>query len=112
MMSKRVRLILVISFFALMLVYCLAGLYQDLANPGSSDGWRGIKSNGEYIVTEADPKGPAKELRPDDRILAINGVSVHSEPGVLGFSNRVPPGTPYTITVRRAGQDLAFTFYT
>src|SRR5262245_40915829 len=112
MMSKNVRLILVISFFALMLVYCLAGLYEDLANPGSSDGWRGTKSNDEYIITEADPQGPAKELRAGDRILSINGVNVIDHPRELGFSYRVPPGTPYTITVKRAGQELTFAFQT
>ena len=113
-MSKSVRLILVISFFALMLVYCLAGLYQDTANPGSSDGWAGTRSNGEYIIADANPQGPAKELRSGDRILvlAINGVNVIDKSRMLGFSNRVPPGTPYTITVNRAGQELTFAFRT
>jgi sigma-B regulation protein RsbU (phosphoserine phosphatase) len=111
-MSKRLRFILVISFFALMLVYCVAGFYLDLANLGSVDGWRGSGSNGEYYITEADPQGPAKELQLGDRILAINGVSVIDDPGGLGFSSRVPPGTPYTITVKRAGKELTFSFQT
>jgi phosphoserine phosphatase RsbU/P len=112
MMSKRVRLILGISFFALMLVYCVVGLYLDLANPGSEDGWRVSGSYGGYYITEADPQGPAKELRPGDRFLAINGVSVVDDPRGLGLGPRVPPGTPYTMTVRRAGQELTFTFQT
>src|SRR5262245_41972093 len=113
-MSKSVRLILVISFFALMLVYCLAGLYEDLANPGSLDGWRATRSNGEYIIAEADPQGPANELRSGDRILvlAVNGGEVIDKSHLLGFSNRVPPGTPYTITLNRAGQELTFAFRT
>jgi phosphoserine phosphatase RsbU/P len=111
-MSERVRFISVIGFFALTLVYCVAGFYLDLANLGSLDGWRGSGSGGEYYINEADPQGPAKELRPGDRILAINGVSVVNDPRELNFSSRVPPGTPYTITVRRAGQELTFTFQT
>jgi sigma-B regulation protein RsbU (phosphoserine phosphatase) len=112
MMSNRVRLILVISFFALILVYCLAGLYLDLANLGSEDAWRGSGSYGEYYITEADPQGPAKELRKGDRIAAINGVRVTDDPRGLGLSNRVPPGTRYTMTVLRDGQEQTFTLQT
>jgi phosphoserine phosphatase RsbU/P len=112
MMSKRLRLISVISFFVLMLVFCLAGFYQEFANLGSSDGWRASGSNGEYYIVEADPQGPAGGLRPGDRILAINGVSVVDDTRVLGYSNRVPPGTPYTITIRRADRELTFSYRT
>jgi phosphoserine phosphatase RsbU/P len=112
MMSKRLRLISVISFFVLMLVFCLAGFYQEFANLGSSDGWRASGSNGEYYIVEADPQGPAGGLHPGDRILAINGVSVVDDTRVLGYSNRVPPGTPYTITIRRADRELTFSYRT
>jgi sigma-B regulation protein RsbU (phosphoserine phosphatase) len=105
-MSKRRRLILGIGFFALMLVYCIAGLLLDLANLGSKDAWRGRGSHGEYYITEADPGGPAKALRAGDRILAMNGVSLKEDPRALGFSNRTPPGTPYTMTVKRGEQEL------
>jgi phosphoserine phosphatase RsbU/P len=111
-MSKQVRLILVISFFALMLVYCLAGLYLDLANLGSLDGWRCSGPNNECYIDQVEPQGPAKELQLRDLVLAINGVRVVDNPRMLGFSSRVPPGTPYTITVRRAGQELTFAFQT
>jgi sigma-B regulation protein RsbU (phosphoserine phosphatase) len=112
MMSNRLRLILVISFFALMLVYCLAGLYLGLANLGSEDGWRGTGSYGQYYITASDPQGPAKELRKGDRIMAINGVGVTDDPRGLGLSNRVPPGTRYTMTVLRDGQEQTFTLHT
>jgi phosphoserine phosphatase RsbU/P len=112
-MNKRLRFILVIGFFALLLVYSSVGLYQDLANPGSADGWRCTRQQyNECYITEADPLGPAKDLRPGDLVLAINGMNAMDDPRVLNFSIRVPPGTPYTITVRRAGQELTFTFQT
>jgi phosphoserine phosphatase RsbU/P len=111
-MSKRLRFILVISFFSLMLVYCLAGLYLGLANLGSLDGWRCSGPYEKCTIDQVEPKGPAKELQIGDLVLAINGVSVVDDPRLLGFSNRVPPGTQYTITVRRADQELTFAFHT
>jgi phosphoserine phosphatase RsbU/P len=111
-MSKHVRTALVLSFFALMLVYCVTGLYLDLANPGSLDGWRCSSANYECSLNSVEPQGPAKELQLGDLVLAINGVSLKDDPRLLYLSRHVPPGTSYTITVRRAGQELTFTFQT
>jgi phosphoserine phosphatase RsbU/P len=111
-MSKRIRRISIISFFALMMVFCLAGLYLDLANLGSLDGWRCSGPYNECYIDQVEPQGPAKELQLRDLVLAINGVSVADDPRMLGFSSRVPPETPYTVTVRRAGHELTFAFQT
>jgi phosphoserine phosphatase RsbU/P len=111
-MNKPSRHILFIGFFALMLTYCLGGLYQEIARPGSDDGWRGSGAYGEYYVNEVDPQGPAKELRKGDRIMAVNGVRLADDPRMLNWSRRVPPGTPYKITVLRDGQELTFTYPT
>jgi sigma-B regulation protein RsbU (phosphoserine phosphatase) len=111
-MRKRVRFILVISFFALMLVNCLAALYLDLANLGSLYGWGCSGRIEKCTIDQVEPEGPAKELQIGDLILAINGVSLVDEPRLLGFSSRRPPGTQYTITVRRADQELTFAFQT
>lgn len=95
------------AFFALMLTYSIAGLYLDIVRPGSDDGWRGSGSNGVYHITGTDADSPAYGLlREGDQILAINGVSVLQDPTGLGFSGRVPPGTLYTMTVRRGSQEL------
>ncbi|MCI0388115.1 MAG: SpoIIE family protein phosphatase [Acidobacteria bacterium] len=112
MTSKPARLILGFSFFALMLVYSVMGLYLDIARPGSDDGWNGSGSYGEYYITEAAPAGPAKELREGDRIIAVNGVRVADDPRSLAFARRVSPGTRYTMTVLRDSQELTFTFQT
>ncbi len=112
MTPKPVRLILGFCFFALLLVYCVMGLYLDIARPGSDDGWNGSGAYGEYYITGADPAGPAKELRQGDRIIAINGVRVAADPRALGFARRVLPGTRYTMTVLRSDQELTFTFQT
>ena len=111
-MIKRIRFMLVIGFFALMLVYCLVGLYLDLANPGSSDGWRASGTHGEFYIIEVEPQGPSKELRLRDRVLAINGVSLSDNPRLISYSYGTPPGTTYTMTVQRGDEKLTFTFQT
>jgi phosphoserine phosphatase RsbU/P len=110
--SNQARHILFIGFFVMMLTFCVTGLYQDLVRPGSDDGWRGTGSYGEYYITEADPNGPAKELRKGDRMVAINGVDLTADPRMLSLSSRVSPGTRYTMTVLRNGQELTFTLQT
>lgn len=112
MRSNQARHILFIGFFVMMLTFCVTGLYQDLVRPGSDDGWRGTGSYGEYYITEADPNGPAKELRKGDRIMAINGADLAIDPRMLNLSSRVPPGTRYTMTVLRNGRELTFSLQT
>jgi sigma-B regulation protein RsbU (phosphoserine phosphatase) len=95
-----------------MLTYTVGGLYLDIAQPGSDDGWRGSGNGSEYYITGADKGAPARVLRAGDRILAINGVSLTVEPNGLTFSDRVPPGTPFTMTVLREGKELTFALQT
>lgn len=95
-----------------MLTYTVGGLYLDLAQPGSDDGWRGSGNGGEFYITGSDEDTPARVLRKGDRIMAINGVSVAVSVEGLGFSDRVPPGTPYTMTVLREGKELTFALQT
>lgn len=111
-MSKRLQIISGLGFFALMLTHCVLGFYQDIVRPGSDDGWNGSRFYGEYYVNEADPAGPAKELRKGDRLVAVNGVPLTDDPRLLSLSRQVPPGTFYTLTVLRDGQELTFTIKT
>jgi hypothetical protein len=108
-MNKRIRFILIIAYFGVMLTYCWTGLYLGVARLGSSDGWQ---SGNEFRIVSVDPQGPAKELKPGDQVISINGVRLSDNPRLRGFSNRVPPGTHYTITVQRAGQELTFALQT
>lgn len=115
-MNKHVRSILVLGFFAMMLAYCVTGLYLDLADRGSLDGWNCSSANSpsisECYINRVEPGGPAQELRPGDLVLAINGVSISEDSRLLNLSHRLPPGTRYTMKVRRDGQELTFTFQT
>src|SRR5262245_17924016 len=112
MTSKQVRLIFGGVFFALLLVYCAASFYIWLYPPGSYGGWHGSGSYGEFHITRIDPQGHAKDLRPGDKIIAINGVKVAENAGVLNDEYRVPPGSRYSMTVERNGQELTFTWQT
>jgi sigma-B regulation protein RsbU (phosphoserine phosphatase) len=112
MTSKQVRLIFGGVFFALLLVYCAASFYIWLYPPGSNGGWHGSGSYGEFHITRIDPQSPAEDLRPGDKIIAINGVKVAERADALVAEYRLPPGSRYSMTVERNGQELTFTWQT
>src|SRR5215470_15981047 len=112
MTSKQVRLVFGGAFFALLLVYCAASFYIWLYPPGSDGAWHGSGSYGEYHITRVDPQSPAKDLRPGDKIIAINGVKVAEHADALGDEYRLPPGSRYAMTVERDGRELTFTWQT
>src|SRR5215475_7463363 len=111
-MNSRVRFILGIAFFALLLVYRAASFYVWLYPPGSHAGWYWSGGFGEFQVVQIDPQGPAQELRPGDKIIAINGVNAAEHAGVLYDECRLAPGSPYSMTVERNGQEMTFAWQT
>jgi sigma-B regulation protein RsbU (phosphoserine phosphatase) len=113
MTAKKLRLIFGIPFFALLAVYCMAGFYFWLYPPGSDPGWREYEPYpGEFYIDRTGAQSPAKGLRSGDRIIAINGKNLAEHPGAIGDNYRMPPGSPYSMTVRRNGQELTFTWQT
>src|SRR5215510_12931012 len=112
MTSKQVRLIFSGVFFALLLAYCAASFYVWFYPPGSDVGWHGSGAYGKFHITYIDPQSPAKDLRPGDKITAINGVKVAEHAGVLDDEYRLPPGSRYSMTVERNGQELTFAWQT
>jgi phosphoserine phosphatase RsbU/P len=112
MTSKKLRLIFGIPSFALLLVYCVAVFYVRLSPPGSDGGWRGTASWGEFYITRTPPQSLATELRPGDKIIAINGKTLAAHPGAVGDEYLLPPGSPYSMTVRRDGQEFTFAWRT
>src|SRR5262245_30204854 len=125
-MNSPVRFMLGIAFFALLLVYSAASFYVWLYPPGSDAGWYASDGFGEFQVRQIDPQGPAQELRPGDKIIAINGVNAASrkasafqispesleQAGVLNDVYRLAPGSPYSMTVERNSQEMTFTWQT
>src|SRR5215813_9678954 len=111
-MNSTVRFILGIAFFALLLVYSAASFYVWLYPPGSDAGWYWSGGFGEFKISQIDPQGPAQELRPGDKIIAINGVNAAEHAGVLYDECRLAPGSPYSMTVERNGQEMTFAWQT
>src|SRR5215475_1008599 len=111
-MNSPVRFILGIAFFALLMVYSAASFYVWLYPPGSDAGWIWSGESGEYQVIRINPQGPAQELRPGDKIIAINGVNAAERPGILYDGLRMAPGSPYSMTVERDGQKMTFAWQT
>lgn len=97
-MNSPVRFILGIAFFALLLVHNAASFHVWLYPPGSDAGWYlsdyVADGFGEFQVVQIDPQGPAQELRPGDKIIAINGVNAAEHAGVLNDEYRLAPGSP------------------
>lgn len=113
MTRLKLRFIAVLAFFGLMLTYSVAGMYLDIVRPGSDDGWRASGAAGVYHITGTDADSPAHGLlQKGDQILAINGVNIAQDPTGLSYAVRVPPGSTYTMTVRRNGQELTFNLKT
>jgi len=112
MKSRQVRLIFGGVFFALLSVYCAASFYIWLYPTGSDGGWHGSGSYGEFYITRIDPQSPAKDLRPGEEIIAINGVKVAEHADALGDEYRLPPGSRYVMTVERDGRELTFSWQT
>jgi len=112
MSSKQVRLIFGGVFFALLSVYSAASFYIWLYPPGSDGGWHGSGAYGRFHITYIDPQSPAKDLRPGDKIIAINGAKVADRLDALNDEYRLPPGSRYSMTVERDGRELTFTWQT
>jgi phosphoserine phosphatase RsbU/P len=111
--SHKRRLILGGLFFALMFFYLGATLYFHVFEVGSYTGWNGYSKDGRHFYTSrTDPTGPTAALREGDEILAINGVHPAQDFSVLELPDRVPPGTPFTMTVSRNGQVLTLRSHT
>jgi serine phosphatase RsbU (regulator of sigma subunit) len=105
-MSKRMRILLGGALLALMTVNLGATVYSVfLPKKGSWGGWSGSwEGKGDPLVTGIDADGRATDLQVGDEIIAINGIKVREDPSILNHESSVPPGTHYTMTIRRAGR--------
>lgn len=105
-MPKGVRILLGAAVLSLMSAYFGIYVYSvTLPKKGSSDGfsatWNG---RGDPRINSIDANSPSSGLlQPGDEIIAINGIKIMDDPGILLNSDN-PPGTRLTLTVRRAGE--------
>ncbi len=104
-MSKRARILLGGLLLALMSAYFGLYVYSiTLPKKGSYGGFSAAwDGSGEPRVTSVDPNGLATDLQVGDEMIAIDGVKIRGNPGIL-INNDMPPGTRFTLTIRRAGE--------
>jgi hypothetical protein len=102
-MTKKLKMISGVLFFALMSANIGANFYGSLAEQGaySQRGWEAKDANGKPIIWTVDAGGPAAALRVDDEVI-----SLEVEPrGACPLLNRsecaAAPGTTYKLTIRR-----------
>src|SRR5687767_7300224 len=105
-MSKGMRKLLGGIVLGLLSTYMGLYIYSiTLPKKGSDDGmsafWDG---RGEPRVTSVDPEGGATGLQVGDEILAINGRKIREDPNLLESNDNAPPGTRYTLKIRREGE--------
>jgi eukaryotic-like serine/threonine-protein kinase len=113
-MKRRLRLILMGLFFALMLVHLGVHTYVAMRhNRYYGAGWL-LKLEGkvEPIVRMVAEDGPASALRPNDEVLTLNGQPVEDKYQLFSFFTAAQPGTVYSLVVRRDGQLREFTLRT
>jgi serine phosphatase RsbU (regulator of sigma subunit) len=109
-MTKKLKLISVALFFALMFTNVGANFYSILAERRaySQRGWEATGIDGKPIIYEVDADGPAAILRVGDEVVSL----IVEPQGACPLLNRrectVPPGTGYKLTIRRSGQTLEF----
>src|SRR5262245_19637494 len=112
--TKPQRLVLGCVFFALMFGQFGVNAYTALTLfRGSYDGWTApLSADGMARIISVDQNGPATELRLGDEFVSINGMTLRDDPKILNYNHRVPPGTRYTMVVRRQGQLREFSLAT
>src|SRR5262245_6623618 len=109
-MTKKLKLISGVLFFALMSAIIGANFYQSWAEQFtySQRGWEANEVDGKPVIRTVDADGPAAALRVGDEVI-----SLEVEPGgacqlINARGCAAPQGTIYKLTIRRGGQTLKF----
>lgn len=110
-MNKRLRLIIVLLFFALMFTYAGLNAYQTLRLNRSYTGWEAVSSGERVLIKRVFPNGPAASvLRDGDELIYFNGRPIRDASSAIITS--LSPGTAYTLGVMREGQEHEFNLRT
>lgn len=113
-MEKRWSFVLVSIFFTVMLIGAsVMGLrtIRSLAalDGASNPGWGAGSANGEVRIVRVAEGGPAAEaLLVGDRVIEINGERVRGLSHAATIFERMPPGSEYSIRIRREGREFEF----
>jgi phosphoserine phosphatase RsbU/P len=105
-MRRKLILICVSLFYALMLVNVGANFYSGWAE--SDRGWEAGRVDGKPTIHKVDAQGPAAVLRAGDEIISLKGEPQGAFPLLFQSRCAVRPGTGYQLTIRREGQTMEF----
>jgi sigma-B regulation protein RsbU (phosphoserine phosphatase) len=105
-MARRFQIILVGIFLALMFVFSGLNAYEKLLQTNALPGWYAWHKDGRLVVESVRHNGPATALQQGDEILAINGQPVSQLIVLESFFRQAQSGTPYTLLIRRDGNEL------
>lgn len=113
-MTKRLKLICIGLFFAVMFVNVGANFYSHWAERivYSQRGWEATRVDGKPAIYTVDADGPAAVLRAGDEIVSLKAELQEAFPVLNRRSCDAPPGTRYKLTVHRGGQTLDFDLVT
>ena len=88
-----------------MFFYHGVNFYFQFVEVGSYTGWRGYSNDGRHFYTTTpDPNGPTAQAQRGDELIAINGTRLADDWSLMEFADRVPAGTPFSVTFQRDGQ--------
>jgi PDZ domain len=112
-MKKRLRLILMGLFLALMFAHVcvhtfVSARYLSVLSAGWVQKWGQL----EPIVQLVKEDGPAATLRRGDEIVMLNGRQIQDKYQIIKFLETASLGTAYTVVVKRHGQLREFTLRT
>jgi serine phosphatase RsbU (regulator of sigma subunit) len=113
-MTKKLKLICGVLFFALMSANVGANFYHSWAERTaySQRGWEAKEVNGKPTIYTVDADGPAAVLRVGDEVVTLKVEPRDACPFLYRRECTVPPGTGYKLIIRRAGQEQEFDLVT
>jgi hypothetical protein len=105
-MTKKLKLISGVLFFALMSANIVANFYESCAEQFtySQRGWEAKGGNGKPIIWTVDADGPAAALRAGDEVVPLEVEPRDACPLVNRRECAAPPGTIYKLTVHHLGK--------
>jgi sigma-B regulation protein RsbU (phosphoserine phosphatase) len=109
-MTKKLKLISGILFFALMSANIGANFYESWAEQFtySQRGWEAKEEDGKPIIRTVDADGPAAALLVGDEVISLEVEPRGACPLIDMRGCAAPRGTIYKLTIRRGGQTLEF----
>ncbi len=109
-MTKKLKLISGVMFFALMSAIIGANFYGSWAQQFtySQRGWEAKEVDGKPVIWTVDADGPAAALRVGDEVISLEVEPRGACPLINMRECAAPRGTIYKLTIRRGGRTLEF----